>query len=77
MSFGSALLNLTLLFSQNTFSKYIERRKSMSRSKKSPDSDESYQEEEEEYEVEKILKVRVNPKTKKKEYLVKWESRLF
>lgn len=53
----------------------------MSRSKKqtfsNEDDDFSEQEEdeEEEYEVEKILKVRVNPKTKKKEYLVKWASK--
>lgn len=32
---------------------------------------------EEEYEVDKILKVRLNPKNKKKEYLVKWKSKLF
>lgn len=33
------------------------------------------EEEEEEYEVEKILKVRVNPKTKRREFFVKWESK--
>lgn len=47
----------------------------MSKSKKPIMSDGSSEEsEEEEYEVEKILKMRINPKTKKKEYLVKWES---
>lgn len=30
---------------------------------------------EEEYEVEKILDSRINPKTKAREYLVKWESK--
>lgn len=29
---------------------------------------------EEEYEVESILDTRINPKTKVREYLVKWES---
>lgn len=48
----------------------------MSKSKKHIMSDNSSEvSEDEEYEVEKILKMRINPKTKKKEYLVKWESK--
>lgn len=52
----------------------------MSRSKKQSyperhSSEGEEDEEEEEYEVEKILKVRLNAKTKKKEYFVKWESK--
>lgn len=37
----------------------------------------SHSEEEQEFEVEKILEMKVNPKTKTKEYLIKWKSTLF
>ncbi|KAL4504112.1 hypothetical protein ABPG72_020950 [Tetrahymena utriculariae] len=53
----------------------MSQKKNLNKQKRKQDyNSESDEEEEDQYEVEKILDSRFNPKTKQKEYLVKWEN---
>ncbi|KAL4459513.1 hypothetical protein ABPG74_018126 [Tetrahymena malaccensis] len=53
----------------------MSQKKNLNKQKRKQDyNSESDEEEEDQYEVEKILDSRYNPKTKQKEYLVKWEN---
>nr|AAB61683.1 Pdd1p [Tetrahymena thermophila]AAB61684.1 Pdd1p [Tetrahymena thermophila] len=54
--------------------KKMSQKKSLKQKRKQDYSSDTEEEEEDQYEVEKILDSRFNPKTKQKEYLVKWEN---